>query len=73
MPASWIGRRQEVLIGHLSGKSNVVHYLRTRGVVATPQVVEAVLGVAKRSDSILSEDEIMELVKSETGSEKRDI
>lgn len=64
VPASWIGRQQEIEIGHMSGGSNVVFYLETRGLPHGPEVVEAVLAAAKKSQRLLREDEIVEIVKA---------
>jgi 2-isopropylmalate synthase len=63
VPAGWIGRQQEIVIGHMSGKSNVLHYLGTRGVTVTPEIVDAVLDAAKESASLLTEDDVMEIVR----------
>jgi 2-isopropylmalate synthase len=63
VPASWIGRAQEIEIGPMSGKSNVVHYLRTRGLPEGEDVLEAVLGAAKRSQKVLTEDEVLDVVR----------
>ena len=62
VPASWVGRSQEIEIGHMSGNSNVLYYLRSRGLPDAPAVVEAVLGAAKRSKKVLTEDEVLEVV-----------
>jgi 2-isopropylmalate synthase len=59
VPASWVGRAQEIEVGHMSGASNVVHYLRTHGLPATPDAVQAVLAVAKQSERLLTHDEIV--------------
>jgi 2-isopropylmalate synthase len=66
VPASWVGRTQEIEIGHMSGASNVVHYLSSRGLPADPDVVRAVLAVAKRSERLLTEPEILEAVQAAT-------
>ncbi len=63
VPASWIGREQEILIGHMSGASNVVHYLQTRGLSCGPEIVQAVLARAKKSELLLTEEEILETVQ----------
>lgn len=63
VPASWIGRVQEIEVGHLSGASNVLHYLQTHDLPCTRPVVEAVLGEAKRSKRLLSETEIRDAVR----------
>jgi 2-isopropylmalate synthase len=58
VPASWIGRTQEIEIGPMSGASNVVHYLKSHGLPDRPEIVEAVLALAKRSDRLLTDAEI---------------
>ena len=62
VPASWIGREQEIEIGHMSGASNVTHYLKTRGLPCGPETVQAVLEVAKSSQRVLTEQEVLEAV-----------
>jgi 2-isopropylmalate synthase len=62
VPASWVGREQEIEIGHMSGNSNVLFFLRARGLPDTPDVVEAVLARAKESERLLGEDEVRDVV-----------
>ena len=64
VPASWVGRAQEIEIGHMSGSSNVLHYLRSRGMPTDQPVLDAVMAAAKRSERLLSEEEILEAVRS---------
>jgi len=64
VPASWIGREQEIEVGHMSGASNVQYFLRARDLPTTPEVVEAVMAMAKKSERLLSEEEILEAVRS---------
>ena len=64
VPASWIGREQEIEIGHMSGASNVVFYLNARDLPGGPEVVDAVLAVAKKSEQLLTEEEILDAVRS---------
>jgi 2-isopropylmalate synthase len=59
VPAAWIGRRQEIEVGHMSGASNVQHFLSARGLVPTPDAVQAVLAAAKRSERVLTEEEVL--------------
>jgi 2-isopropylmalate synthase len=63
VPASWLGRHQEIEVGPLSGSSNVVHFLRTRGLREDPQVVAAVLLAAKESNRVLTEQEVLVIVE----------
>jgi 2-isopropylmalate synthase len=65
VPAGWIGRQQEIVIGHMSGRSNVLHYLAVRGVEATPEAVDAILDAAKESPSLLTEDDVMGIVRQQ--------
>lgn len=67
VPASWVGRAQEIEVGHMSGSSNVLYFLRSRGLPHGPEVVEEVLAVAKKSERLLSEEEILEIVNRVTG------
>jgi 2-isopropylmalate synthase len=64
VPAGWIGRQQEIEVGHMSGGSNVQYFLRGRGITPTPAMVDAVLALAKRSERLLTEDEILEVARS---------
>jgi 2-isopropylmalate synthase len=63
VPASWVGRHQEIEIGPMSGGSNVQHYLKTRGLPTTPEVVQEVMKVAKTSDRLLEEEEVLGIVR----------
>jgi 2-isopropylmalate synthase len=60
VPAHLIGRKQEIEVGPMSGNSNVVCYLTERGLAPTPSVVAAVMQVAKQSNRVLTEQEILE-------------
>ncbi len=64
VPASWMGRHQEIAIGAMSGASNVLHYLRTRGLPDDEVVVKAVLATAKRSARVLTDDEVLAAVRA---------
>ena len=61
VPASLIGREQEVEVGPMSGKSNVVFWLERRGLPADESLVERIFAKAKSSPSVLTEDEIRAL------------
>ena len=64
VPASWIGRSQEIEVGHMSGASNVAHYLRARGLSDRPEVVAAVLATAKQKERVLTEVDIRTIIES---------
>jgi 2-isopropylmalate synthase len=62
VPASLIGREQEIDVGPMSGKSNVIFWLEKRGIAATDQVVDRVFQKAKASSTTLTEAEILAAV-----------
>ncbi len=64
VPASWLGRRQEIAVGAMSGHSNVVHYLRGHDLPHDPAAVEAVFDLAKHSARVLTAEEIIEAIRS---------
>ena len=66
VPASLVGRDQEIEIGPMSGKSNVVFWLEKRQLPVTDAIVERVFATAKASDSVLGEPEILALVRAAT-------
>jgi 2-isopropylmalate synthase len=63
VPASLIGRNQEIEVGPMSGSSNVIFYLSQRGIVPGHELIQAVLLAAKESNRILQEPEILAIVR----------
>ncbi len=59
IPASLVGRRQEVEIGPMSGQANVHYWLASRGLPATPELVSEICRRAKESRRVLSEAEVL--------------
>jgi len=59
IPASLVGREQQIDIGPMSGRSNVTYWLEKRGITPTDQIVERVLQRAKASAKVLTEEEIL--------------
>ena len=59
IPASLVGREQEIEIGPMSGKSNVTYWLEKRGIAPSDQVVDRVFQRAKSSVTVLTEAEIL--------------
>ena len=64
VPASLVGREQEIEIGPMSGRSNVIYWLERRGLTATDEVVDRIFAAAKSSTRTLTSDQIDKLVKS---------
>jgi 2-isopropylmalate synthase len=68
VPAGMFGKEQEIEIGHYSGESNVVYWLKKHGYDATLGVVAAVLAAAKRGNRVLTDDEIVAVIKQQPAS-----
>lgn len=62
VPAGLVGREQRIEIGHMSGKSNVVWWLESRGYAAAPHLVDRIFDHAKRTDHVLTDEEISALI-----------
>jgi 2-isopropylmalate synthase len=58
IPATMVGREQEIEIGPMSGRSNVTFWLEKRGYAATEELVERIFLRAKRASAVLTEAEI---------------
>jgi 2-isopropylmalate synthase len=58
VPASLVGREQQIDIGPMSGRSNVLFWLERRGIPASEALVDRIFSRAKRSATVLSESEI---------------
>jgi 2-isopropylmalate synthase len=59
VPASLVGRAQQIEIGPMSGKSNVLFWLECRGLDADEDIVDRVFRRAKASRTVLTEQEIL--------------
>jgi isopropylmalate/homocitrate/citramalate synthase len=60
VPASLIGREQEIDVGPMSGKSNVLFWLERRGISADEAAVDRIFAKAKASTTVLTEQEIFQ-------------
>jgi isopropylmalate/homocitrate/citramalate synthase len=63
VPASLVSRTQEIEIGPMSGKSNVVYWLESRGIEATDERVDRIFDKAKKSACVLTEPEIRQALE----------
>jgi 2-isopropylmalate synthase len=63
VPSALVGREQEVDIGPMSGRSNVVFWLQKRGLAASDQLIDRILSEAKKSDSVLAEESIERILR----------
>jgi 2-isopropylmalate synthase len=59
VPASVVGRKQEIEIGPVSGESNVVYWLQNHGIEPTVKRVKAVFTKAKQSNHVLSKKQVL--------------
>src|SRR5215203_1282525 len=64
VPAGLFGMRQQIEVGPMSGKSNVVYWLESRGLEASDERVQRIYDRAKSARGVLSEEEVMQLVES---------
>ena len=62
VPASLVGRQQEIEVGPMSGKSNVVFWLESRGLPATDEIVDRIFAAAKASDRMLTHEQIQKIM-----------
>jgi 2-isopropylmalate synthase len=65
VPASLVGREQQIDIGPMSGRSNVLYWLERRGLAVGDSAVDRVLATAKASNRTLTDEQILEILKSE--------
>jgi 2-isopropylmalate synthase len=63
VPAGMIGRAQEICIGFMSGASNVNYYLKERNIESDEVLVTEILKAAKAQDHIMTEEEVLAVVK----------
>jgi 2-isopropylmalate synthase len=59
VPARLVGRAQQIDVGPMSGKSNVVFWLEHRGIAVDEELVDRIFRRAKASATVLTEQEIM--------------
>jgi 2-isopropylmalate synthase len=63
VPASTVGRRQEIRVGPMSGRSSVVWWLEQRGLEPAEERVEQILRAAKQAQRLLEDEEIEGLLR----------
>ena len=68
VPSHLFGMEQIIEVGPLSGRSNVIHWLEKRGIPATDELIERIFEVAKGSERVLTDPEILAIVDSVAGS-----
>jgi 2-isopropylmalate synthase len=68
VPAGMVGLRQKIEIGFMSGASNVSHWLEEHGIEPDKNLIQEILRAAKDRNSILTEEEVLAVVRSRAGS-----
>ena len=71
VPAGMVGREQEVDVGPMSGRSNVIFWLEKRGLKASDQDIDRIFAKAKGSASVLSEKEILMEIDDQKSGDRR--
>ncbi len=59
VPARLVGRSQEIEVGPMSGRSNVVFWLERHGIEAEEELVDRLFRRAKASSTVLTEQEML--------------
>ena len=67
VPADWMGRNQHIEIGPMSGVSNVVYWLKSRGIEPTETLVAKIFDAAKENDRLMTDEEIHGIIKAFVG------
>ena len=65
VPAGMFGCEQDIEIGHQSGESNVIYWLKKRHIDPEPELVSRILKAAKTTNRLLAEEEILMLAKTQ--------
>jgi 2-isopropylmalate synthase len=73
VPASLVGRQQEIEVGPLSGKSNVIFWLESRGLPVTEELVDRIFAAAKASNRTLTQEQVERIVRRAGGSRGPDV
>ena len=63
VPASMVGREQEIEVGPMCGLSNVVFWLEHHGYKADDAIVQAVFKAAKASPRVLTDSEVHDVAR----------
>jgi 2-isopropylmalate synthase len=66
VPASLVGREQEIEIGPMSGKSNVVFWLERRNLPASDEIVDRIFTAAKKSTRTLTDEQVRRILAEAT-------
>jgi isopropylmalate/homocitrate/citramalate synthase len=62
VPASLVGREQQIEVGPMSGRSNVIFWLESRGLPATDEIVDRIFAAAKASNRTLTHEQMQAII-----------
>ena len=63
VPADVFGLEQKIRVGPMSGKSNVIYWLKQHNLEVSHIVIDKIFDRAKQTNKLLGDDEIMEIVE----------
>ncbi len=63
VPAGMVGLKQIIDIGFMSGVSNIVYWLKLRGIEPDQKLVDEIFKAAKQHNRVLTDEEVEQLVK----------
>jgi 2-isopropylmalate synthase len=61
VPSHLFGLEQIIEIGPMSGRSNMIFWLEKHGIAASDELVDRILGAAKKATRVMSDEEILAL------------
>tara|TARA_B100000963_G_C22307156_1_gene528397 strand:- start:240 stop:644 length:405 start_codon:yes stop_codon:yes gene_type:complete len=64
VPAADFGLEQVIRIGHMSGRSNIIYWLESRGITASDELVAHLFEVAKSQPRNMEDDEIFTAINN---------
>ena len=64
VPAGDFGLEQVIRIGHMSGRSNIIHWLESHGIEATDDLVAHLFEIAKSQPRNMENEEILSAIES---------
>lgn len=67
VPSHLFGLDQVIEVGPLSGRSNIAYWLEKRSIPVTDELMERIFDVAKQSERVLTDAEILAVVDSVAG------
>ncbi|MSP16700.1 MAG: 2-isopropylmalate synthase [Myxococcales bacterium] len=71
VPAGMFGKEQAIEIGHYSGESNIVYWLKRRGFEPREELVKAIFAVAKSGDRLLTDEEVHRIIEQHQAATER--